>query len=105
MIVDKKYNITFEEDNSNALRITDAINGKLISMISCPPTKYSTDIIDVDCTNNVRGYGYNFTGLVLISNPKERIVYYKGREICKTSIIKSGGKNFVIVDDEVHYQD
>lgn len=120
MIVENKYKITFEEDNPNILRIANAATGKIINMISLPPRKYGTDIIDLDEPTTLSGYKYNYKGLVVITNPRERIVYYKGREICKTNRIKptittkqmfeellvdEKPANFTIIGDDVHYID
>ena len=75
------YNISFETNNPNAIRITK--DKKLICMISCPPCENGCDIINFDDTLN-DGYTFNFKGLILISNPLERRIFHKGFLIAQT---------------------
>jgi hypothetical protein len=132
MIIDNKFKIMFEKDNANVLRIVDSETGKIVTMISLPPIDYGTDIINIDHLTTLSGYEFNFKGLVLITNPHERKLFYMGHEICSTKrkptmstkemfdelladdkkkpiefIIEDNNKStgFTIVGDNVHYND
>lgn len=72
--------IKFDENNTNVFNIYS--ENKLIKTVVCPPVEYSTDIITLTVRKVVSGYTHNFDGLVVITSPKYRKVYYKGRTIC-----------------------
>lgn len=77
----EKYNFEFDKKNTNSLIIK--LNGKIIKIIACPPIDNGCDVIDFFDYNFTKGYNYNFTGLILITNKSERKLYYKGNLIAK----------------------
>lgn len=77
------YKIEFDKDNANCIMIYK--DSKLHNMITCPPIEEGCDIITFDDglkTNSK--YIYNFKGLILITNKKERKLYSKGKLIAET---------------------
>jgi hypothetical protein len=56
---------------------------KVVTFIACPPIDKGCDIINFDCKIN-NGYTYNFDGLILITTPDDRKLYYKGDLIAST---------------------
>lgn len=78
------YKISFEKDNPNAIRIEK--DGRLHYMIACPKIKFGCDIINFN-EKLEPGYHYDFDGLILITTPCYRELYYKGEMIAKTKRI------------------
>jgi hypothetical protein len=70
------YNIRFEDNNPNAIRIEK--DGKLVYMIACPPTETGCDLIPLDDKKNSGEYIFDFKGLVLISNVYTRRIFHEG---------------------------
>lgn len=76
------YNIKFDKKNSNSLIIKK--DGKVINYICCPPCKSGCDIISFD-KPIIKGYTYNFDGLIIMTsqikflwfNKTSRKVFYK----------------------------
>jgi hypothetical protein len=75
------YTIKFDDTNPNSILFYEG--EKLIHMIACPPTLNGCDIIKLGDDRKC-GYVYNFDGLVLLTNPKERKLYHRGELIAKT---------------------
>ena len=82
MLKVKGYDIVFDKDNPNTILIYKG--SKLINLIACPPIRYGCDIINIFEDNNYSHYMFNFDGLVLITTPLDRIIYYKGRMVATT---------------------
>lgn len=80
----EKYNIYFDENNSNAIAIYDKETNRIITMVACPPIANGCDIISFG-KNICEGYCFNFKSLILITSPDKRELYHKGLLIAKTS--------------------
>ncbi|MFA5366710.1 MAG: hypothetical protein WC333_02400 [Dehalococcoidia bacterium] len=76
------YNIYFDKKNPNCIIIKD-LDDKIITYIACPPINNGCDIINFG-ESLPKGYTYNFDGLILITTPNERKLYYKGNLIAQT---------------------
>ena len=69
------YEIKFDRDNFNGIIIKQ--NNKLVTEIACPPIEKGCDVIDFNNTL-IRGYNFDFDGLILITTSTHRKIYYKG---------------------------
>jgi len=72
------YKFEFEKENPNSLVIRNKSSNKIVKLIACPTITNGCDIIDFFGYNFVKGYNYNFDGIVLITSEEIRKVYYKG---------------------------
>lgn len=79
------YDISFDPNNRNLIIVKK--NGKIITMMSCPPTENGCDVIDLFYQMN-SSYTYNFQGLVVMTVNRERTIYHKGSIIAKTNNAK-----------------
>jgi len=79
----EKYDIYFDENNSNAIIIKDKETNRIITMIACPPISNGCDIIRFGDNIN-EGYTFDFSGLIIITSPEKRQLYHKGILITET---------------------
>jgi len=76
----EEYQIKFDRNNSNIIIISK--DDKFINWIACPPIKNGCDLINFGAIIN-KGYTYDYDGVVIITNEKERLLYHKGNLIDK----------------------
>lgn len=84
MDLNKKYTFKFKSENFNALYVyvKGKEEGKFHTIIALPPVRYGTDLINFG-SEVKETYTHNFEGLVIITVPNYREVYYKGELITK----------------------
>ena len=75
------YDIKFDKNNSNTILVFK--NGKMITMIACPPIEKSCDIINFS-DKFCDGYTFNFKGLILITTKTDRKIYHMGDLVAET---------------------
>lgn len=72
--------IYFQKDNINALTIKwdDDKGKKQLFYTAIPPVKYCVDLIDFDDKLIPGVYNHNFNGIVIVTTPVGRSVYFEG---------------------------
>lgn len=75
------YEFTFGERNNSSIIIRE--NGKIINFFACPSIDKGIDIITFGAIIQ-DSYTFNFKGLILITTPSDRKLYYLGDLIAET---------------------
>jgi hypothetical protein len=80
----KKYSFKIKSDNFNCLLVYEKgkENGKFHTAIALPPISYGTDIILFGCEVK-QYYTHNFDGLIILTTPNYREIYYRGELVTK----------------------